>query len=62
MRRATPERVTPKSDDGGRHHVAFVAFGFDFSAPGKSGSLGKEVRITDWKFEYGTQQVKVLSR
>jgi hypothetical protein len=32
------------------------------SAPGKSGSLGKEVRITDWKFEYGTQQVKVLSR
>ncbi len=31
-------------------------------APGKSGSLGKEVLTTDWKFEYGTQQVKVLSR
>jgi hypothetical protein len=29
--RSIPERVTLKSDDGGRHHVAFVAFGFDFT-------------------------------
>ena len=32
------------------------------SAPGKSGSLGKEVLAATWKFEFGTQQVKVLSR
>jgi len=32
------------------------------SAPGKSGSMGKEVPATIWKCEFGTQQVKVLSR
>jgi hypothetical protein len=29
--RAIPERVTSKSDDDERHHVAFVSFGFDFT-------------------------------
>ena len=29
--RAIPERVTQKSDDCGRHRVAFASFGFDFT-------------------------------
>jgi hypothetical protein len=31
MSQTIPERVTPKLDDGGRHHVAFASFGFDFT-------------------------------
>jgi hypothetical protein len=29
-------------------------------APGKPGSMGKEVAGDPWKFEIGTQQVQVL--
>jgi hypothetical protein len=31
MSRAIPERVTQEADDGGRHHVVFASFGFDFT-------------------------------
>jgi hypothetical protein len=31
MSRAIPERVTQKSDDGGRHPLAFAAFGLDLT-------------------------------
>jgi|GEM_PF-6507098 hypothetical protein len=33
---------------------------YKICAPGKPGSMGKEVAGDPWKFEIGTQQVQVL--